>query len=148
MLTSAISVSRSAECRVQKSSARGCAASAGVKRSQRHPDRDPPDRKIPDAGTGAFSAKRESDAGADPDRISGRHHRDTTRHESFDVPKGALRGAPPVPEDDPTTLRVSFYLVANKKLDSDLIASFTQAFLSARRDLVGELPILDAPILE
>jgi TRAP-type uncharacterized transport system substrate-binding protein len=63
-------------------------------------------------------------------------------YDSFDVPKGTLRGAPPVPEDDLTTLRVSFYLVANKKLDSDLIASFTQAFLSARRDLLGELPIL------
>ena len=63
-------------------------------------------------------------------------------YESFDVPKGTLRGAPPVPADDLTTLRVSFYLVANKKLDSDLIASLTQAFLSARRDLLGELPIL------
>ncbi len=63
-------------------------------------------------------------------------------YESFDVPKGTLRGAPPVPDDDLTTLRVSFYLVANKKLDSDLIATFTQAFLSARRDLVAELPIL------
>ena len=63
-------------------------------------------------------------------------------YESFDVPKGTLRGAPPVPEDDLTTLRVSFYLVANKKLDSDLMASFTEAFLSARRDLVSEPPIL------
>ncbi len=63
-------------------------------------------------------------------------------YESFDVPKGTLRGAPPVPEDDLTTVRVSFYLVANKKLDSDLMASFTQSFLAARRDLVGELPIL------
>src|SRR5262249_27273653 len=52
-----------------------------------------------------------------------------TQHafESFDVPKGTLRGAPPVPDDDLTTLRVSYYLVANKKLDSDLIANFTQA---------------------
>jgi hypothetical protein len=63
-------------------------------------------------------------------------------YESFDVPKGTLRGSPPVPDDDLTTLRVSFYLVANKKLDSDTIADFTKAFLSARRDLLGELPIL------
>src|SRR5882724_9263841 len=62
--------------------------------------------------------------------------------ESFDVPKGTLRGSPPVPEDDLTTLRTSLYLVANKKLDSDLITGFTQALLSARRDLLGELPIL------
>jgi TRAP-type uncharacterized transport system substrate-binding protein len=29
--------------------------------------------------------------------------------ESFDVPKGTLRGSPPVPEDDLTTLRTSLY---------------------------------------
>lgn len=63
-------------------------------------------------------------------------------YESFDIPKGTLRGAPPVPDDDVTTLKVSFYLVANKKLGNDLIAGFTQAFMSARRDLLGELPIL------
>lgn len=63
-------------------------------------------------------------------------------YESFDVPKGTLRGAPPVPDDDLTTLRVSFYLVAQKRLDNDLVADFTKAFLSARRDLLGELPIL------
>ena len=28
-------------------------------------------------------------------------------YESFDVPKGTLRGSPPVPEDDLTTLRTS-----------------------------------------
>jgi NMT1-like family len=63
-------------------------------------------------------------------------------YESFDIPKGTLRGAPPVPDDDVTTLKVSFYLVGKKKLDNDLIAGFTQAFMSARRDLLGELPIL------
>jgi putative ABC transport system substrate-binding protein len=41
---------------------------------------------------------------------------------SFDVPKGTLRGAPPVPDDDLTTLRASLYLVANKKLGTDLVA--------------------------
>ena len=46
-------------------------------------------------------------------------------YESFDVPKGTLRGSPPVPEDDLTTLRTSLYLVANKKLGSDLITSLT-----------------------
>src|ERR1700733_13299284 len=33
-------------------------------------------------------------------------------YESFDVPKGTLRGSPPVPEDDLTTLRATLYLVA------------------------------------
>jgi TRAP-type uncharacterized transport system substrate-binding protein len=63
-------------------------------------------------------------------------------YESFDVPKGTLRGAPAVPDDDLTTLRVSFYLVANKKLGNDLVASLTKALLAARRDLIGELSIL------
>jgi TRAP-type uncharacterized transport system substrate-binding protein len=63
-------------------------------------------------------------------------------YESFDVPKGTWRGAPPVPDDDLTTLRVSFYVVANKKLDNDLVSSLTQSLLSARRDLLGEMPIL------
>jgi hypothetical protein len=62
-------------------------------------------------------------------------------YESFDVPKGTLRGAPPVPEDDVTTLRASLYLVANKKLGADLITRLTQSIMSVRRDLMGEQPI-------
>jgi TRAP-type uncharacterized transport system substrate-binding protein len=62
-------------------------------------------------------------------------------YESFDVPKGTLRGAPPVPDDDVTTLRASLYLVANKKLSSDLITTLTQTIMSVRRDLLGEQPI-------
>lgn len=62
-------------------------------------------------------------------------------YESFEVPKGTLRVSPPVPDDDLTTLRSTFYLVANKKLGTDLITSFTQTVLSARRDLLGEQPI-------
>jgi TRAP-type uncharacterized transport system substrate-binding protein len=63
-------------------------------------------------------------------------------YESFDVPKGTLRGAPPVPDDDLTTLRVTLYLVARKKLDNNLVTSLTKSLLDARRDLTGELPIL------
>jgi TRAP-type uncharacterized transport system substrate-binding protein len=62
-------------------------------------------------------------------------------YESFDVPKGTLRGAPPVPEDDVTTLRASLYLVANKKLGADLVTRLTQSIMSVRRDLMGEQPI-------
>ncbi len=63
-------------------------------------------------------------------------------YESFDVPKGTLRGSPPVPADDVTTLRTSFYLVAQKKLDSDLITDLTQSVMNARRDLLTEFPLL------
>ena len=61
--------------------------------------------------------------------------------ESFDVPKGTLRGAPAVPDDDLTTLRASLYLVAQKKLGADLITSLTQTIMRVRRDLLGEQPI-------
>jgi TRAP-type uncharacterized transport system substrate-binding protein len=62
-------------------------------------------------------------------------------YESFDVPKGTLRGSPPSPDDDLTTLRATLYLVANKKLSTDLITSFTQTILRVRRDLLGEQPL-------
>lgn len=62
-------------------------------------------------------------------------------YESFDVPKGTLRGAPPVPDDDLTTLRTSLYLVAQKKLGTDLITSLTQTIMRVRRDLLAEQPI-------
>jgi TRAP transporter TAXI family solute receptor len=61
--------------------------------------------------------------------------------ESFDVPKGTVRGSPPVPEDDLTTLRTSLYLVAQKKLGTDLVTRLTQAIMSVRRDLLREQPI-------
>jgi TRAP-type uncharacterized transport system substrate-binding protein len=63
-------------------------------------------------------------------------------YESFDVPKGTLRASPPVPEDDVTTLRTSLYLVANKKLSSDVVATLTQTIMNVRRDLMAEQPIL------
>jgi TRAP-type uncharacterized transport system substrate-binding protein len=62
-------------------------------------------------------------------------------YESFEVPKGTLRGSPPVPEDDLTTLRASFYLVANKKLGNDLITSLTQTIMHVRRELLAGQPI-------
>jgi TRAP-type uncharacterized transport system substrate-binding protein len=62
-------------------------------------------------------------------------------YESFDVPKGTLRGAPPVPDDDLTTLRTSLYLVAHKKLSTDLITTLTTTIMSVRRDLLVEQPI-------
>jgi TRAP-type uncharacterized transport system substrate-binding protein len=62
-------------------------------------------------------------------------------YESFDVPKGTLRGNPPVPDDDLTTLRTSLYLIANKKLGKDLVATLTQTIMRVRRELLVEQPI-------
>ncbi len=43
--------------------------------------------------------------------------------ESFAIPKGTLRGAPPNPDEDLTTLKTGFYLVANSKLDPDVVTN-------------------------
>lgn len=63
-------------------------------------------------------------------------------YESYDLPKGTVRGAPPVPDEDLTTLRVSFHLVAKKGLDTDVVASLTKSIMEARRDLLAEQPLL------
>ncbi|WP_439392438.1 TAXI family TRAP transporter solute-binding subunit [Bradyrhizobium sp. PMVTL-01] len=63
-------------------------------------------------------------------------------YESFDIPKGTLRGSPPIPSDDVTTLRVSYYVVGKKDLDNDTIAGLTQALTAARRDILPDWPIL------
>jgi TRAP-type uncharacterized transport system substrate-binding protein len=63
-------------------------------------------------------------------------------YESFDIPKGTLRGAPPVPDDDVTTLRVAFYLVANRHLNSQVAADLARKVMGVRRDFVGEQPLL------
>lgn len=63
-------------------------------------------------------------------------------YESFDIPKGTLRGSPPVPDDDVTTLRVPYYIVGKKSLDNDVIANLTKALTAARRDILPEWPIV------
>jgi TRAP transporter TAXI family solute receptor len=63
-------------------------------------------------------------------------------YKSYELPKGTLRGSPPVPDDDLTTLRVPFYLVANKNLSDDVVAGLTKSMMEARRDLAGEYPLL------
>jgi TRAP-type uncharacterized transport system substrate-binding protein len=63
-------------------------------------------------------------------------------YESFDLPKGSLRGSPANPDDDLTTLRVPFYLVANKSVSDDVVTDLTKEIIDARRDLVATNPIL------
>jgi len=63
-------------------------------------------------------------------------------YESYDIPKGTLRGAPPVPSDDLTSLRVSAFLVANKSVSADTITDLTQELVDVRRDLLSQFPIL------
>ncbi|MCC6776141.1 MAG: ABC transporter substrate-binding protein [Hyphomicrobiales bacterium] len=63
-------------------------------------------------------------------------------YQSFELPKGAIRGSPPIPDDDLATLRVPYYLVANAELDDDSVADLASALLDARRDLISEYPLL------
>src|SRR5262249_36529264 len=51
-------------------------------------------------------------------------------------------GSPPIPDDDLTTLRVPIYLVANRKLADDTVAELAKSVMEARRELVGEFPLL------
>jgi len=64
-------------------------------------------------------------------------------YESYDLPKGTIRGSPPVPDDDLTTLRVPFYLIANKNLSDDVVATLSKEVMESRRDLVSEYPLLE-----
>jgi TRAP transporter TAXI family solute receptor len=63
-------------------------------------------------------------------------------YESYELPKGTVRGAPPIPEDDLTTLRVPFYLVANKKMGDDLAGAIAKSVMEGRRELISEYPLL------
>jgi hypothetical protein len=63
-------------------------------------------------------------------------------YESFDIPKGTLRGSPPVPDDDVTTLRVPYLLVANRHLDQQVVAELTKRVMAARRDLASQEPLI------
>ncbi|MBY0382042.1 MAG: ABC transporter substrate-binding protein [Xanthobacteraceae bacterium] len=65
-------------------------------------------------------------------------------YEAFSIPQGSLQGAPPVPDNDRTTLRTAVYLVANSHIDPDIIAQLTREIMNARRDLVTEEPVLAA----
>ena len=72
-------------------------------------------------------------------------------YESFDVPKGTMRGSPPVPDDDLTTLRTSLYLVAKKSLDNDVASNLAQNILKVRRELLRDNPLfaqIAAPSIE
>jgi len=47
-----------------------------------------------------------------------------------------------VPSDDLTSLRVSYFLVANKSVSADDITDLTQSLVDVRRDLLSQYPIL------
>src|SRR5262245_53797881 len=66
----------------------------------------------------------------------------TRYYESYELPKGTVQGSPAIPDDDLTTLRVPFYLVAKKTLSDEVVGSLTKSIMETRRDLIGEYPVL------
>jgi NMT1-like family len=63
-------------------------------------------------------------------------------YESFDIPKGTLRGSPAIPDDDVTTLRVPYLLVANRHVNQQVVAELTKRVMAARRDLASVQPLI------
>jgi TRAP transporter TAXI family solute receptor len=63
-------------------------------------------------------------------------------YESYELPKGTIRGSPAVPDEDLTTLRMPFYLVANKKVSDDVAGALVKAVFDARRELSKDHPLL------
>ncbi|MET0277518.1 MAG: TAXI family TRAP transporter solute-binding subunit [Pseudorhodoplanes sp.] len=63
-------------------------------------------------------------------------------YESFDLPKGTIRGSPAIPGDDLTTLKVPFYLVAKSTVSSDLVTDLTKAIMEGRSSMIAEYPLV------
>jgi TRAP transporter TAXI family solute receptor len=63
-------------------------------------------------------------------------------YESYELPKGTIRGSPAVPDEDLTTLRMPLYLVANKKVSDDVAGALVKAVFDARRELSKDHPLL------
>ena len=89
-----------------------------------------------------FPRNAKASFGLVPIELAGAIEAVSPPYKSYELPKGTLRGSPPVPDDDLTTLRVPFYLVANKNVSDDVVTALTKAMMEARRDLVGEYPLL------
>lgn len=66
----------------------------------------------------------------------------TLFYESYDMPAGTLLGSPSVPDDDLTTLRIPYYLLANAKMSDSVGAALAQAIMNARRDLIRDDPLI------
>ena len=63
-------------------------------------------------------------------------------YESYDLPKGTIRGSPAIPDDDLTTLRVPYYLVAKSSISNDQITALTKAIMEGRSSMITEFPLI------
>ena len=72
------------------------------------------------------------------DRVAGAIAALPKAYESYELPKGTIRGSPPIPDEDLTTLRIPFYLVANSKVDNDAVTTLTKGVMDTRRKLASQ----------
>jgi TRAP transporter TAXI family solute receptor len=63
-------------------------------------------------------------------------------YESYDLPKGTIRGSPAIPDDDLATLRVPLYLVAKSTVSNDLVSDLTKAIMEGRASMIAEYPLV------
>jgi TRAP transporter TAXI family solute receptor len=63
-------------------------------------------------------------------------------YESYELPKGSLRGSPALPDDDLSTLRVAVYILAQQRLGDDTVTALAKAIMDTRRDLINAEPLL------
>jgi hypothetical protein len=65
-------------------------------------------------------------------------------YESYELPKGTIRGSPALPAEDLTTLRMPVYLVAGKKVSDDAAGALVKAVFEASSQLSKDHPLLIA----
>src|SRR6185436_12612069 len=63
-------------------------------------------------------------------------------YESYELPKGTIRGSPALPAEDLTTLRMPVYLVAGKKVSDDAAGALVKAVFEASSQLSKDHPLL------
>jgi TRAP-type uncharacterized transport system substrate-binding protein len=80
----------------------------------------------------ALSRSAKIKPGLVPIDLAGAIAANARTYESYDLPKGTIRGSPAIPDDDLTTLRVPFYLVANKKLADSVVTALAQTMMRRR----------------
>lgn len=62
--------------------------------------------------------------------------------ETFDLPKGTVLGAPPLPDEDLATLRIPINLVAQRRLNNAIVTALTRAIFDVKGELTGKFPVL------
>ena len=63
-------------------------------------------------------------------------------YESYELPKGSLRGVPPVPDEDLSTLRVTYYILAQRSVSDDTATALAKGVMDTKRAVAAAEPLL------